>query len=103
LNTACSCTDASSVTKLPDLSSYQSCDDDSVQWMFHEVPSQLRDSPYILFVIYENPSGEKVDGSQQWSSTDFPVAEDGTQSFGGEPDFVISCWQRSESRLATAV
>ncbi|KAI0136216.1 hypothetical protein BJ170DRAFT_589211 [Xylariales sp. AK1849] len=93
LSTHCSYSDHTSVTTLPDVA-FTPCDNPAVEWQFRHEPSMPGGSaPYLLVITYEDETGKKVGGSEEWPSDEFPIEQYGAafaQFYRGEPDFVIS-------------
>jgi hypothetical protein len=93
LTTKCSYSDQTTVGKLPDITPYRACDDASVEWQFRQEPSSDGNGQYLLVITYQDATGKKVGGSQEWRAEEFPIEQNGasySQAFRGEPDFVIS-------------
>ncbi|KAK6193742.1 hypothetical protein LQW54_012168 [Pestalotiopsis sp. IQ-011] len=95
LNTTCTYSDQTSVGQLPDITPYRPCDDASITWQFRQIQAApTGPGPYLLVILYKDATTSVVvDGSQTWSSTDFPVEDEGSsvaQFFRGEPNFTIT-------------
>ncbi|KAI1336263.1 hypothetical protein F5Y15DRAFT_209241 [Xylariaceae sp. FL0016] len=89
ISTHCSYTDSTSTTTMPSIS-FVACDDDAIEWEFHQDPAQPGgEGQYRIVITYADGSGSKVAGYHEWNPHDFPQ-QDSATVYTGASTFIIT-------------